>query len=1759
MAITAATRTDIIELVVLATGGAPGVTKLSELVEVFESANSLAAVATNLTSSASFKATYPTFQTPEEFGGKFLDNILPGLDSAVKDEGVAAIAAVLNGGGTRADVLIQAAAFLSGLDTADANFGSSAALFQNQVTVATYHTVELGLDDNLTGSIANVTSDETSVTDSQNTLSGDTTAEATAAATALETAQTAVTTATDAAAAYTAAKAASDAAAATAAETDAVALRAASDAAAADAAAAVTAKEAADAAVVTAQAELDAAIADGNATLVSEKNGNLIIKQSQAATAATNVTTTAEAAATALAAAEAAEAADAEATTTAAATAEALATANAAAAADDTAAAAAVTAAQAYLDAATASLNTVDDPLAATALESANAVATSAAATTQIDTGTTEPEPEPETEITYALSASSSSVTEGSTTTYTVTASAPVVTDTVVTFTVTPGDPNAADQGTSTTNLNDFAAGTFNPSSVTIPAGSTTATFDLATLNDNKTELPESYVVTAVVGTTTLTSTGSLLDGTTATTVALTTSVDSPVASTGDLVVNGVLVKDYGTGTTAQPGDNVTGGSSTNDSVNIQISGSHTGAKTLTAFQTSGVERFIISNFEESANNDTIDASLMTGLVTVGLSSSSATGDVVFTGLKNIVGAEMKNGAGDLTLTYAAGVTTGSNTQSLALSNITAGTFTAAGVETINLSTGDLAASTLTQLTATSMSKLNITGSQNLTITANALDFAGTTGGTLDASAFTGKLNLNMATAETVTVTGGTGNDTFDYGTTWTTSDTLDGGDGTDVLSVNQDTFTASSYTKLSNVETVKVEATAGNTLTGTTSGNSTITTLQLVENNTDNQNIDATVDPGTTVEIINDVDAQDIAAVTVNLTDPAGTEDSVSIVLKGTSGHGAADNTLASLTTANIETVNLESGAAGTALGSTDDNTVTSLAVSGASTLNLTGSNELDITVAATTALKTIDASAMTDSLTLNASNITSATTITGGSSNDTITMGAKLGSTDVIDGGANSSTGADVLTADLSTGSSASPTKYTIANIEDIVFKQTGTSYIDASAITGSDVTINFWNADGDTSGTTISNLAAGVNIGLGKDANTESNGLITVSLADESGSSDSLNIEVGDQAVDDDVDADIKTTGIETINIKRTSTDADNAAIDMTLAKAATINLTGGTTTAETNLDTLSTSTTLVDASTSNSILHVTASTTGTTIKVKNGVVANTITGGAGNDTVTIGTLTTDDADGAGGTDTLNATIASNITEATANFETVNYTIANAKTVTVTGADGKGVDAATTFNLFGGNSLTTYTANLVSPASLTKIDMSGYTGDSTQLTFAASQLKNTMDIIGSAGTKDTIITTTNNDNAAVKSMTGIETLTLNVAGGASAFDFKDVTGLTKVNVDDDNTARAITLTDLPTGTGVGITTGADTTQVVVDLKDKTGSDNAVTLTTGTTVGTVNIDVEDVETVTISNTTGASTVDLAGMLMTTAGATNTLKVTGSQTLTISALNSDVRTIDASGMSAGGVVVSATSVTGASTITGSSAADTFIMANAGDAIAAGAGSDTLTVKYTSVLGGISVDLSSTGDQIATFNGASNSAVQSGFVNVDLSAYNGNGGEITANSAGSKIGGSTSVDSIILGSGTDTISYTIAAQFDSTDSIDNYTVGTDKWEIKGSLLGDGNTTVTFDSAATVTADANGEVNVVTTALADDAAIIAAIRVSTATTPQIFFVYNTADAETQVWYDANSNVDGGEKQIATLVGVTDAGMDAIATGQFTFVA
>lgn len=147
-------------------------------------------------------------------------------------------------------------------------------------------------------------------------------------------------------------------------------------------------------------------------------------------------------------------------------------------------------------------------------------------------------------------------VQEGEAATFTITANKAVTEDTVVTFTVVPDDTTASDQGTNSTNLNDFSAGSFNPQAATILAGETTATFSISGFVDGITELPEAYSVTAEIdGFDALSATVDMIDG--AGIFTLTTAQDTVLGTTDDDVVTGIF--DVGN-TTVTLGDSVSGG-----------------------------------------------------------------------------------------------------------------------------------------------------------------------------------------------------------------------------------------------------------------------------------------------------------------------------------------------------------------------------------------------------------------------------------------------------------------------------------------------------------------------------------------------------------------------------------------------------------------------------------------------------------------------------------------------------------------------------------------------------------------------------------------------------------------------------------------------------------------------------------------------------------------------------------------------------------------------------------------------------------------------------------------------------------------------------------------------------------------------------------------------------------------------------------------------------------------------------------------------
>lgn len=164
---------------------------------------------------------------------------------------------------------------------------------------------------------------------------------------------------------------------------------------------------------------------------------------------------------------------------------------------------------------------------------------------------------------------------------------------------------------------------------------------------------------TTSAGLTAITSTVSSNVSATGQTFTLTTGADNSSllgsagtnSVTGNDTFSGVIVAQNGTGTTAQAGDVISGGTGT-DQLTLSITGANAAGGNATtsvnAITLSGVEKVSVLNFQTIAMNvaaATIDGSLFdSSLATVALSASSSTatmGDTAFVNVQKIVNAEM--------------------------------------------------------------------------------------------------------------------------------------------------------------------------------------------------------------------------------------------------------------------------------------------------------------------------------------------------------------------------------------------------------------------------------------------------------------------------------------------------------------------------------------------------------------------------------------------------------------------------------------------------------------------------------------------------------------------------------------------------------------------------------------------------------------------------------------------------------------------------------------------------------------------------------------------------------------------------------------------------------------------------------------------------------------------------------------------------------------------------------------------------------------
>ena len=423
-------------------------------------------------------------------------------------------------------------------------------------------------------------------------------------------------------------------------------------------------------------------------------------------------------------------------------------------------------------------------------------------------------------------------------------------------------------------------------------------------------------------------------------------------------------------------------------------------SNTLDATISSSVTPALLSNIQ------TVDVTA-TAAATLGLLNATGTTSIANDGSSaaltfSNVGAGattvgVRNTSSATTVNYAS--TTGAQSINLNLANVGAvapAVVTIAGVETVAIASNEATNSVDLELAAATT--LTASGSANLTI--SPLSTGGNTVrvSSLDASAMTGNLTVDMgtqsgvlaSTAITVTggagndsiglsglgqsyiATGGAGNDTFTDTAITNTRGSIEGGDGVDTLSTTY--ARASALTTVNGVNGIDILSLSDALVGDLTLANvdSTINTLNLVVNGALNTVASNVTGPAgaLTVNLGTSADAY-VGALTntLTLTDTgSAATDSLAINnLAVDSATGTNTNVFNgnSITSAGYENVTISTGASSNVAGGQTINTLTirSDSASAPVSLTVTGSNSLSITSLASisTGLTTVDASALT------------------------------------------------------------------------------------------------------------------------------------------------------------------------------------------------------------------------------------------------------------------------------------------------------------------------------------------------------------------------------------------------------------------------------------------------------------------------------------------------------------------------------------------------------------------------------------------------------------------------------------------------------------------------------------------------------------------------------------------------------------------------------------------------------------------------------
>jgi Ca2+-binding RTX toxin-like protein len=883
----------------------------------------------------------------------------------------------------------------------------------------------------------------------------------------------------------------------------------------------------------------------------------------------------------------------------------------------------------------------------------------------------------------------------------------------------------------------------------------------------------------------------------------LTAGIDNLVGTSGDDTFNASLIS---SAASLQSSDAVNGGTGS-DTLNVLLSGT-----TVVPVSLSSIETVNVTNTAASTAA-TISLSSVAGLTSVGVVGSSY--DQTISGLDSAATQLIATGnVAPAVFTFKNAALSGSaDTVSLKVSghtgNITVDADGTNDIETFNLDASGTSSTIGVLLvkdsgSATTATKLVLSGDAPVTIGSGTA--LGAAIATVDASTRTASVTLTTdVTAATVTggsandvftfqvdgnvsLIGGAGNDTFAFGVSgntsgaYTSSDTIDGGDGNDTIKAySADLAVSATQTKLSNVEALTYIDAAAAALDVTYYGAGLNTVNMAVASNS---TVDFTLNAGaSTVTTLNSI-TDSTTSFTVGGT---GQADSVTLKLNSAAGTAALGTGIA-LSGVGVETLtvqtlnNAESIASATLTGT--GGAATKIAFTGAKGITVHTAGKLEaktvdasgLTVSATDSGLTMVAAATTnlaqtligsgakDTLIGGASNdsidgggsndaITAGAgndTVLGGDGNDTITFDDSFATGDSIDGGAGTDTlvisNTSLTTINAYSISAANTLNDRVSNIERVEMTALNQD-IDLGRLDGiSYVTLSSTAPTADT----ISGFAAASTVVLTVDSSD-----LNVTLADATGASDEITFvtqKAGTLAAAT-LTVGTSTAAVEKVTIRSTEGSTPNATV-----RSHTANLdssTGLTTLVLTGTETIATT---VSSTALSSVDASGMGEGGVNVDGSASLVATTVTGsnnndtlisGSGSDSVNAGTgddsvtggIGNDSLSGGEGNDTVVAGVGSDVLAGDAGTDTVSAT---GWTISTTTDGGSSAVTGLAINI-GSSAVTASTINTAMSDDL----------NAEILSLAAGQL-------GRLGTTATV-------SSRVTSLTSIENVT-----GSSGADF-------------------------------------------------------------------------------------------------------------------------------------------------------------------------------------------------------------------------------------------------------------------------------------------------------------------------------------------------------------------------------------------------